>query len=122
MAVCSTYHLGSPLLWSPDRPAAFQSILLEYCQRAAPVLNTGPGCEPTSPGKSSRSGKYESHLLTDTRGGDTHHHRTDVPAPLHAETGRLFLRNLHFSATEAEISDLFAPYGDLQEVHLVMDR
>ena len=37
-------------------------------------------------------------------------------------TGRLFLRNLPFTSTEAELSDAFLEYGDLQEVHLVLDR
>ena len=39
-----------------------------------------------------------------------------------AETGRLFLRNLAYSATEAELTSLLAPYGELREVHLVLDR
>ena len=39
-----------------------------------------------------------------------------------AETGRLFLRNLAYSATEADLSVLLQPFGDLQEVHLVVDR
>ena len=37
-------------------------------------------------------------------------------------SGRLFLRNLPFTTTEAELSDAFADFGDLQEVHLVLDR
>ncbi len=37
-------------------------------------------------------------------------------------TGRLFLRNLPFTTTEAELSDAFTGFGDLQEVHLVLDR
>ena len=37
-------------------------------------------------------------------------------------TGRLFLRNLPFTTTEAELSDAFMEFGDLQEVHLVLDR
>ena len=37
-------------------------------------------------------------------------------------TGRLFLRNLPYTTTEAELSDVFAEFGDLQEVHLVLDR
>ncbi|GLC70759.1 hypothetical protein PLESTF_001030300 [Pleodorina starrii] len=38
------------------------------------------------------------------------------------ETGRLFVRNLAYTAREADLSDLFGAFGDLQEVHLVMDR
>ena len=37
-------------------------------------------------------------------------------------TGRLFLRNLPFSTAEAELSEAFSEFGDLQEVHLVLDR
>ena len=39
-----------------------------------------------------------------------------------SSTGRLFLRNLPFTTTEAELSEAFSDYGDLQEVHLVLDR
>ena len=39
-----------------------------------------------------------------------------------AETGRLFLRNLAYSATEADLTALLAPYGELREVHLLLDR
>jgi multiple RNA-binding domain-containing protein 1 len=39
-----------------------------------------------------------------------------------AETGRLFLRNLSYSATEAELRKLFSPFGELSDVHLVLDR
>ena len=39
-----------------------------------------------------------------------------------AETGRLFLRNLAYSASEADLMALLAPYGELREVHLVLDR
>lgn len=38
------------------------------------------------------------------------------------ETGRLFVRNLAYSATEADLSEAFGAYGDLSEVHLVVDR
>ena len=39
-----------------------------------------------------------------------------------AETGRLFLRNLAYSATEGDLTALLVPYGELREVHLVLDR
>ncbi|GAX79039.1 hypothetical protein CEUSTIGMA_g6479.t1 [Chlamydomonas eustigma] len=39
-----------------------------------------------------------------------------------SETGRLFVRNLTYTATEAELSDLFNQFGDVQEVHLVLDK
>lgn len=38
------------------------------------------------------------------------------------ETGRLFLRNLPYTATEDELRELFSPYGELSDVHLVLDR
>ena len=38
------------------------------------------------------------------------------------ETGRLFVRNLCYGATEDELSELFSPMGELAEVHLVVDR
>ena len=39
-----------------------------------------------------------------------------------ADTGRLFLRNLPYSATETDLSELFGPHGNMQEVHLVLDK
>ena len=44
------------------------------------------------------------------------------PAAAIAETGRLFLRNLSYAATEADLEQLLSPYGDLSEVHLVVDK
>jgi len=38
------------------------------------------------------------------------------------ETGRLFLRNLPYTATEDDLRELFSPYGELSDVHLVLDR
>ena len=39
-----------------------------------------------------------------------------------SETGRLFLRNLPYSASEEDIRELFEPYGELTDCHLVLDR
>ena len=39
-----------------------------------------------------------------------------------ADTGRLFVRNLPFSAAEPDLAELFQEYGELSEVHLVQDR
>ncbi|EPS41419.1 hypothetical protein H072_4687 [Dactylellina haptotyla CBS 200.50] len=37
------------------------------------------------------------------------------------ETGRLFVRNLTYSVTESELEELFAQFGELEEVHLPVD-
>ncbi|KAF3939845.1 Nucleolin [Dactylella cylindrospora] len=37
------------------------------------------------------------------------------------ETGRLFVRNLTYSITEEELTELFSPFGELEEVHLPVD-
>ncbi|PRW58148.1 Multiple RNA-binding domain-containing 1 [Chlorella sorokiniana] len=39
-----------------------------------------------------------------------------------ADTGRLFVRNLPYTASEAELQELFEQYGSVSEVHLVLDR
>lgn len=36
--------------------------------------------------------------------------------------GRLFLRNLPYGATEVDLAALLSEFGDLSEVHLVVDR
>eukprot|EP00887_Chlorella_sp_A99_P005214 scaffold1.g5214.t1 len=38
------------------------------------------------------------------------------------ETGRLFVRNLPYGATEADLRALFEAHGEVAEVHLVLDR
>ncbi len=37
-------------------------------------------------------------------------------------TARLFLRNLPYTATEAELAAAFSEHGELSEVHVVLDR
>lgn len=37
------------------------------------------------------------------------------------ETGRLFLRNINYSTTEADFTELFSPFGALKEVHIALD-
>lgn len=39
-----------------------------------------------------------------------------------SETGRLFVRNLAYTATEDDLTGLFKQYGELSEVHLVVDK
>lgn len=38
------------------------------------------------------------------------------------DSSRLFVRNLSYGASEAELAELFGRVGDLEEVHLVLDR
>ncbi|BDA49748.1 Multiple RNA-binding domain-containing protein 1 [Coccomyxa sp. Obi] len=38
------------------------------------------------------------------------------------ETARLFVRNLPYSATEADLAEAFGQHGELSEVHIVMDK
>lgn len=37
------------------------------------------------------------------------------------ESSRLFLRNILYSATEKDFTDLFSPFGELTEVHVALD-
>ncbi|EGV64027.1 multiple RNA-binding domain-containing protein 1 [Yamadazyma tenuis ATCC 10573] len=37
------------------------------------------------------------------------------------ETGRLFIRNISYTSTEEEFRELFASYGNLEEVHVAID-
>ncbi|KAL6502396.1 hypothetical protein OROHE_024674 [Orobanche hederae] len=38
------------------------------------------------------------------------------------ESGRLFIRNLPYSATEEELQDHFSKYGTISQVHIVIDK
>ncbi|KAL2474679.1 nucleotide binding [Abeliophyllum distichum] len=38
------------------------------------------------------------------------------------ETGRLFIRNLPYTATEEELEEHFSKFGDVSEVHIVVDK
>jgi len=44
------------------------------------------------------------------------------PSSVIAETGRLFVRNLPYSATEDNLKSIFEPQGALEEVHIVLDK
>jgi len=46
----------------------------------------------------------------------------EAEAPALGETARLFVRNLPFAATEADLAEAFGEHGELEEVHLVLDR
>ncbi|KAL3679101.1 hypothetical protein R1sor_022057 [Riccia sorocarpa] len=39
-----------------------------------------------------------------------------------AETGRLFVRNLPYTASQEDLMELFSKFGQLSEVHLVLDK
>ncbi|KAJ7554372.1 hypothetical protein O6H91_06G137600 [Diphasiastrum complanatum] len=39
-----------------------------------------------------------------------------------AETGRLFVRNLPYTASEDDLAKLFSAYGEVSQVHLVLDK
>ena len=38
------------------------------------------------------------------------------------ETARLFVRNLPYSTTEADLAEAFREHGEVSEAHLVLDR
>ncbi|CAH8270172.1 unnamed protein product [Arabidopsis lyrata] len=49
--------------------------------------------------------------------GDIEADRVDV-----LDTGRLFVRNLPYTATEEELTEHFSKFGEISEVHLVLDK
>ncbi|KAF9618217.1 hypothetical protein IFM89_000852 [Coptis chinensis] len=53
--------------------------------------------------------------------GNIPHASKDVKEQV-LETGRLFVRNLPYTATEDDLTELFQKFGDLSEVHLVLDK
>ena len=70
------------------------------------------GTVPDGSYQGNGTGAHVIEAVTD--GGD--------PADLIADTGRLFVRNLTYSASEADLAELFGEYGDVSEVHVVLDR
>ncbi|CAZ80015.1 unnamed protein product [Tuber melanosporum] len=58
------------------------------------------------------------------RSGQSNHAKPETEQAIHAisQSGRLFLRNLSYSSTEGDLRQYFAPYGDLEEVHLPVDN
>ncbi len=55
--------------------------------------------------------------------GDARHRGLDADgSALLSSTGRLFLRNLPYTATEEELREAFAPYGDVAAVHVLVDK
>ena len=53
--------------------------------------------------------------------GHRGHDEAEMVAAI-AQTGRLFVRNLPYSATEEDLRAAFEVHGDLEEVHLVLDK
>ncbi|KAL5978751.1 hypothetical protein ACLOJK_029868 [Asimina triloba] len=48
-------------------------------------------------------------------------HDSENP-PMTFETGRLFIRNLPYTANEDDLMELFSKFGDVSEVHIVVDK
>jgi multiple RNA-binding domain-containing protein 1 len=44
------------------------------------------------------------------------------PQDIIAQTGRLFVRNLPYSATEDDLKTVFEKYGEVREAHIVLDK
>jgi multiple RNA-binding domain-containing protein 1 len=97
---------------------------------------TGPAGGAGAPGSEAGGAADHGEVAAAQAGGDTagrgaaaaghtQHHSQDVkPDPEAAirDTGRLFVRNLPYTATEADLTQLFGVHGDVSSVHLVLDR
>ncbi|KAJ9530616.1 hypothetical protein QJQ45_014764, partial [Haematococcus lacustris] len=126
-------------LWSNDEVAPQQS--LADLQRSKPPkpskasvlaktpdagkLRSAAGLEDSAagsdPASSSRSDTKQ--LGGDVGGaGGTPLLVPQDPAALIADTARLFVRNLAFTAREADLAELFGAHGDVSGVHLVQDK
>lgn len=83
--------------------------------------NHDEGKTDSSHGKVAEEGPFES--INDELGehGNTLESIKDEKEQL-CKTGRLFVRNLPYSATEDELTELFSRFGDLSEVHLVLNK
>ncbi len=54
--------------------------------------------------------------------GDVEEVEANQDVPSIEETARLFIRNLPYGATEADLAEAFREHGSISEVHLVLDR
>ncbi|EON67135.1 hypothetical protein W97_06388 [Coniosporium apollinis CBS 100218] len=75
--------------------------------------------EESPPAMPSEVREENSDDVADHSGMDRKH-QDDGPAAVRS-TGRLFLRNLPYSVTEADLRVHFMPFGDLEEVHVPLN-
>jgi hypothetical protein len=54
--------------------------------------------------------------------GREHDTFSEDPATLIMQTGRLFVRNLAYSATDEELHEAFVEYGNVTDAHVARDR
>ena len=82
-----------------------------------PTVYPAVSPETTDEGSASARRKY---CLCTAGGVEEVEANQDVPSI--EETARLFIRNLPYGATEADLAEAFREHGEISEVHLVLDR
>lgn len=69
---------------------------------------------------------HDHHVISDKLNNDGNEEMTDPvpsdPQNIIAQTGRLFVRNLPYSATEDDLKTVFEKYGEVREAHIVLDK
>ncbi|KAH9916393.1 uncharacterized protein BXZ73DRAFT_92497 [Epithele typhae] len=81
-----------------------------------PVVGAvSPDASSVLPKKQRKKAKDEPESLADQETP------VDTMTEAFRQTSRLFLRNLAFTCTEDELRDLFQAYGEVSQVHLVLD-
>ncbi|PBP17819.1 hypothetical protein BUE80_DR011506 [Diplocarpon rosae] len=84
---------------------------------AVPAQNAGP----TQAAATQSRDSVEQEELAAEKGGAEQGEKPDPTLEAIKATGRLFVRNLPYSAIEDELREHFAPFGALEEVHLPVD-
>ncbi|PBP19098.1 RNA recognition domain-containing protein [Diplocarpon rosae] len=84
---------------------------------AVPAQNAGP----TQVAATQSRDSVEQEELAAEQGDAEEEEKPDPTLEAIKATGRLFVRNLPYSATEDDLRGHFAPFGDLEEVHLPVD-
>lgn len=70
----------------------------------------------------------ETRNMSSFEGSDNEDNKNDNPTVMDGadkqdfETGRLFIRNLPYTANEDELLELFSQFGEVPQVHLVVDK
>ncbi|BGO95369.1 hypothetical protein NBRC10512_001835 [Rhodotorula toruloides] len=110
---------------TPDDGVAQDESLTDEQYLAKRLKRTIDVVEPDDDAQQSKRSFLQDEQVADTetksgeQGSDQPPHRDEDEVI--AETGRLFVRNLPFAATQADLEQLFEDYGPLEQVHLPRD-
>ncbi|CAK9439045.1 uncharacterized protein LODBEIA_P32690 [Lodderomyces beijingensis] len=120
-----------PLTGAPDNLAKDDSVSDMDWLRSKSVRIRENGEKPESTAATAEVEERDNKDQEEKEEKESETVEVESPAPFMSEeektmakirdTGRLFVRNISYDATESDFRSLFSPYGQLEEVHVAID-